>query len=110
MVRLTQVHGSFAARVLLARLIDEGIDVRLRGPVDSPYRLTVGDLARVEVYVPEDQIDDAAYVMLVNEVEDATALPDSRVRVSLHHRGVAALVLVAIAIVAIAPVARVVGG
>ena len=30
----------------------------------------------MEVYVPEDQIDDAAYVLLANEVEDATALPE----------------------------------
>ncbi len=78
MVRLTQVHGSFAARVLVARLADEGIDARLRGPVDGPYRFTVGEMARVEVYVPEDQIDDAAYVLLANEVEDATALPEPR--------------------------------
>src|SRR4051794_27033796 len=110
MVRLTQVHGSFAARVLLARLTDEGIDARLRGSVDSPYRFTIGEMARVEVYVPEDQIDDAAYVMLANEVEDATALPESAVRVSLRHRGVAALVLVAIVIAAIAPVVRFAGG
>ena len=33
---------------------------RARGPVDGPYRFTVGEMARVEVYVPEDQIDDAA--------------------------------------------------
>jgi hypothetical protein len=108
-VCLTQVHGSFAARVLLARLVDEGIDARLRGPVDSPYRLTVGDMARVEVYVPEDQIDDAAYVMLANEVDDATALPEPTVRASVGHRGVAALVLVTIVIAAIAPVVRVAG-
>jgi hypothetical protein len=110
MVRLTQVHGSFAARVLLARLTDEGIDARLRGSVDSPYRFTIGDMARVEVYVPEDQIDDAAYVMLANEVEDATTLPEAAIRVSLRHRGVAALVLAAIVIAAIAPVVRYAGG
>jgi hypothetical protein len=106
MVRLTQVHGSFAARVLVARLADEGIDARLRGPVDGPYRFTVGEMARVEVYVPEDQIDDAAYVLLANEVEDATALPEPVTPCSVPHRGVAALVLVAIVAAALAPVAR----
>jgi len=109
MVHLTQVHGSFAARVLLARLADEGIDARLRGPVDGPYRFTVGEMARVEVYVPEDQIDDAAYVLLANEVEDATALVEPAVRRSVHHRGVAALVLCAIVVAALAPVAHFVG-
>jgi hypothetical protein len=109
MVRLTQVHGSFAARVLLARLTDEGIDARLRGPVDSPYRFTVGEMARVEVYVPEDQIDDAAYVLLANEVEDATALAEPVTPRSFHHRGLAALVLVVIVAGALAPVARFAG-
>jgi hypothetical protein len=106
MVRLTQVHGSFAARVLVARLADEGIDARLRGPVDGPYRFTVGEMARVEVYVPGDQLDDAAYVLLANEVEDATALPEPIAARSFHHRGVAALVLLAIVIAALAPVAH----
>jgi len=110
MVRLTQVHGSFAARVLVARLADEGIDARLRGPVDGPYRFTVGEMARVEVYVPEDQIDDAAYVLLANEVEDATALPEPMAPRSVHHRGVAALVLLAIVVAALAPVAHFLAG
>jgi hypothetical protein len=109
MVRLTQVHGSFAARVLLARLTDEGIDARMRGPVDGPYRFTVGDMARVEVFVPEDQMDDATYVLLANEVEDATALPEPMIRSSFQRRGVAALVLAAIVVAALAPVARYVG-
>ena len=110
MVRLTQVHGSFAARVLVARLADEGIEARLRGPVDGPYRFTVGEMARVEVYVPEDQIDDAAYVLLANEVEDATALAEPVIHRSVHHRGVAALVLFAIVVAAVAPIAHYLGG
>jgi hypothetical protein len=109
MVRLTQVHGSFAARVLLARLTDEGIDARMRGPVDGPYRFTVGEMARVEVFVPEDQIEDASYVLLTNEVEDATALPEPTVRTSIRHRGVAALVLAAIVVAAVAPVVHYLG-
>src|SRR3954454_4933914 len=109
MVRLTQVHGSFAARVLLARLTDEGIDARLRGPVDGPYRFTVGEMARIEVYVPEDQIEDDAFVLLANEVEDATALPEPAVPRSFHPRGVAALVVAAVVDPALAPVARYLG-
>ena len=71
MTRLTSVHGSFAAHVLEARLVSEGFDVELRGAIANPYALTIGDLARVDVYVPVDQVEDASYVMLVNEV-DAT--------------------------------------
>jgi hypothetical protein len=110
MLRLTQVHGSFAARVLLARLADEGIDARLRGAIDSPYRFTVGEMARVEVYVPEDQMDDAAYVLLANEVEDATALPEPHAPPGSAFRWVAALVLMAIVVTAFAPVARLLHG
>ena len=75
MQRLTWVSGSFSAHVLNARLRSEGIDAELRGPVDGPYALTVGDLGRVDVYVPADQMDDAQLVLLVDEVDAALAAP-----------------------------------
>ncbi|MCU1427919.1 MAG: hypothetical protein JWL83_1919 [Actinomycetia bacterium] len=71
MSRLTSVHGTFRAHVLAARLTSEGLDVELRGAIYSPYALTMGDLAVVDVYVPEEQVDDASYVLLVNEVDAA---------------------------------------
>jgi hypothetical protein len=76
MEQLTSVCGSFEARVLAARLYDEGIDAELRGALDSPYGFTVGDMARIDVYVPTDQAEDAQLVMLANEVDDATELPE----------------------------------
>lgn len=76
MERLTSVCGSFAARVLAARLYDEGIDAELRGALDSPYGFTVGDMARVDVFVPEDQTADAKFVLLATAVDEATELPD----------------------------------
>ena len=76
MEQLTSVCGSFAARVLEARLHDEGIDAELRGALDSPYGFTVGDLARVDVYVPTEQASDAQFVLLANEVDAATELPE----------------------------------
>ena len=76
LVALTSVHGSFTAHVLAARLTSEGIDVELRGAVGSPYGLTVGDMARVDLFVPEDQMDDARLVLLASEVDAAMALPD----------------------------------
>jgi hypothetical protein len=75
MQRLTWVSGSFSAHVLRARLYSEGIDAELRGPVDGPYALTVGEMARVDVYVPSDQMEDAQLVLLVDEVDAALAAP-----------------------------------
>ena len=56
--------------MLAARLLDEGFDVELRGALDGPYGLTVGDLARIDVYVPGDQIEEASMVLLVTEVDE----------------------------------------
>lgn len=75
MAPLTWVAGAFRARVLAARLESEGIDAQLRGALDSPYGLTMGDLARVDVYVPEDQLDDARYVLLADEVDATLTAP-----------------------------------
>jgi hypothetical protein len=76
MTRLTSVYGSFRARVMAARLEDEGFDVQLRGALDSPYGLTVGEMARVDVYVPDDQFDQASLVLLVAEVDEADEIFD----------------------------------
>lgn len=78
MARLTTVGGSFAARVLEARLVAEGITVELRGAVDSPYQFTVGDMSRVDVFVPEEELDDAKLVLLVDEVDSVLDLPPQR--------------------------------
>jgi hypothetical protein len=76
MTRLTSVYGAFPARVVAAHLQDEGFDVELRGAVDGPYALTVGELARVDVFVPDDQIAEASMVLLVTEVDEADVLLD----------------------------------
>lgn len=76
MTRLTSVYGSFRARVMAARLEDEGFDVELRGAVDGPYALTVGELARVDLYVPDDQLEEASFVLLTAEVDEADEVLD----------------------------------
>jgi hypothetical protein len=76
MTRLTSVYGSFGARVVAARLESEGFDVQLRGALDSPYAVTVGDMARVDVFVPVDQADDASLVLLVDEVDETDEILD----------------------------------
>ena len=75
MAPLTWVAGAFRAQVLAARLESEGIDAQLRGALASPYGLTVGDMARVDVFVPEDQLDDAKYVLLADEVDATLTAP-----------------------------------
>lgn len=75
MRQLTWVSGSTSAHLLAARLQSEGIDVQLRGAVDAPYGLTVGPMARVDLYVPEDQLEDASLVMLAGEVDQVMAAP-----------------------------------
>src|SRR5689334_16972018 len=97
MSRLTSVHGSFPAYVLAARLVSEGFDVELRGAVDSPYAVTMGDLALVHVYVPEEQIEDASYVLLVTEV-DAVLDDDPPVRHPRPFQRFIALALLASAV------------
>jgi hypothetical protein len=76
MTRLTSVYGAFRARVMAARLDDEGFDVELRGAVDGPYALTVGELARVDLFVPDDQVEEASLVLLVTEVDEVDDLLD----------------------------------
>jgi len=76
MTRLTSVYGAFRARVLAARLESEGFDVQLRGALEGPYALTVGEMARVDVYVPDDQVDDASLSLLVSEVDEADEILD----------------------------------
>jgi hypothetical protein len=76
MTQLTSVWGAFRANVLAARLASEGIGTELRGAVDGAYGVTVGELARVDVYVADDQLGDARYVLLADEVDATLAAPD----------------------------------
>jgi hypothetical protein len=95
MTRLTSVHGSFGAHVLAARLEAEGFDVQLRGALHSPYALTVGDMSVVDVWVRADDVEDASYVLLVNEVEEVLEYDGPmRRRVPTAVRVVAAALLV----------------
>ena len=104
MERLTAVHGSFTAHVLRARLCSEGIDAELRGAIDSPYAVTIGDLARVEVYVPAEQMEDAQLVMLAGEVDAALAAPREWGGTRLRGRFVRWAALTALVAAALAPV------
>ncbi len=99
MSRLTTVGGSFAAHVMAARLSAEGITVKLRGAVDSPYQFTVGEMSRVEVFVPEDDLDDAKLVLLADEVDFVLDLPPQKDGPSPFRWGDRALWVVLVAVV-----------
>jgi len=109
MARLTTVGGSFAARVLQARLEDEGLRVELRGCVDSPYAFTVGAMSRVDVFVPEHDMEDAKLVMLVTEVDSVLDLPPQRDRPGEGYRALWAI-LAAILLIGIVPIVRMATG
>ena len=105
MARLTTVGGSFAARVLQARLEDEGLTVELRGNVEGPYAFTIGAMSGVDVYVPEHDLEDAKLVMLVTEVDSVLDLPPQRDRPPAPWGDRALwLVLVAIVLLGIIPI------
>ena len=112
MCRLTSVTGSFLAHLVAAHLQSEGIDVQLRGALDGPYGLTMGDLARVDVFVPEDQLDDAELVMLATAVDEALAAPSEWAGPGAHRsRRWPLWVALALLIVAdVAPMLRMIGG
>jgi hypothetical protein len=69
-VRLARITSPNMARILAARLESEGIECHLSGGVDSPYRLTVGPMAQVDIWVRPEDVDDARTVLLVAEVDD----------------------------------------
>jgi hypothetical protein len=96
MSRLTSLQGTFRAHVLAARLVDEGFDVELRGALDGAYGLTVGDLARVDVYVPGDQLEEASMVLLVTEVDEVEDRLDESLDPRAARRHVSGRVIAAV--------------
>ena len=71
--------------------------------------MTVGDLARVDVYVPDDQIEAASLVLLVDEVDEVEErLDDDRPPVASRHRAAGRIAVALVAFVVIAgPIAQV---
>jgi hypothetical protein len=62
-VRLATLPDPAAADLCAALLRSAGIPSRLRGESLGPYRLTIGDMAATEVWVPAAQVEDARAVL-----------------------------------------------
>jgi hypothetical protein len=102
MIRLCPATDTFHGRVIAARLAAEGIPAQLRGAVDGPYPC-LGD---VSVYVSEDDLHEAAEILLVDEVEAALSVveddTDDEPMVHTRLRGWLPLASVAVATCTIA--------
>ena len=92
LVPVVRVSNAFHARVIAARLGSDGIVTQLRGGVDSPYPM--GD---VEVLVSEGDLDEAAALLLADEVESVFDEAEDEGHVSRRMRlpGWARVVIVA---------------
>jgi hypothetical protein len=73
------VTNEFHARVIAARLGSEGIVTELRGGISSPY-----PMGEVEVLVSEADFDEAAALLLADDVESAFDEPDDDSAESSH--------------------------
>lgn len=69
-VLLTTVADPSAARVLAARLLAEGIEVRAHGGGSGPYPVTVGAMAVTRLWVPDDRVEEASLILLDAETKD----------------------------------------
>ncbi|MEY2569282.1 MAG: hypothetical protein QOE35_3811 [Actinomycetota bacterium] len=98
MVPLVPAQGTFHAKVIAARLGAEGIATQLRGAVDGPYPC----FGEVTVFVGEDDVEEAAELLLIDEVEAALEVVerDTDDEPVTHTRLVGWLPLVSVAVAA----------
>lgn len=68
-VRLATLPDPAAADLCAAQLRSAGIATRLHGESLGPYRLTVGKMAATEIWVPEDELDEARALLADGEDE-----------------------------------------
>jgi hypothetical protein len=72
-VLLTTLGDPAAAHLCAALLRSEGIPSRLQGESLGPDRLTVGEMAETQVWVPRSRLDDARHLVLETDVEEGLA-------------------------------------
>jgi len=65
---LATVSDPAAADLCAALLRSEGIESRLRGESLGPYRLTIGEMAATQVWVPLSRLDDARSLVAEGDI------------------------------------------
>ena len=100
-VLLASLGDLVAARVIAARLENEGIEVRIHSEAFGPYPVTVGRMAEARLLVPEDRLEEARLYMLEAEV-DATFPPEDGRETWSPEARLAALLLVLVILVLLA--------
>jgi hypothetical protein len=73
--RLATLPDRAAAEICAALLRSAGIEPRLRGESLGPYRLTIGQMAATEVWVPVAQLEDARTVLEDSELPEEAEFP-----------------------------------
>jgi hypothetical protein len=68
-VLLTTAADPSAAHLCAALLRSEGIESRLQGESLGPYRLTVGEMAETQVWVPRSRLEEALRLLAEAEGE-----------------------------------------
>jgi hypothetical protein len=100
-VKLATVGDLTTGRVLAARLLSEGIEVRVHSPALGPYPVTVGHMAETELWVMNDRVEEASRILLDAEVNAALSpveTPTARQGPALELR-VVALVVAAVLVI-----------
>ncbi|HUU61458.1 MAG TPA: hypothetical protein VMX37_03640 [Acidimicrobiia bacterium] len=69
-VLLATLSDPAAADLCAALLRSDGIDSRLRGESLGPYRLTIGEMAATQVWVPLSRLEDARSLVLQGHLGD----------------------------------------
>ena len=65
--RLAVVADLMTAQVVAAHLKTEGIPARINSESLGPYRLTVGNMATAEIWVPETHLEEASGIIRDSE-------------------------------------------
>jgi hypothetical protein len=100
-VRLATVGDVASARLCAALLSSAGIESRVHGESLGPYPMTVGEMAVTEIWVSEEDLEEARELMLEAEVDsvfppDSDGLEDDRLPVRALALGVAVILAAAV--------------
>jgi len=74
-VSAAKIGDPATAHLAVALLHSAGIPARIRGEALGPYRVTVGEMAVIEIFVPEPDLDDAREILAGSSLEDVAPAP-----------------------------------